>query len=106
MRQQYDQFKARGAEIIVVGPDNPSAIAKFWQEHDIPFIGLPDPDGRVLRLYGQEVNPLKLGRMPALVVVDQQGVVRFVHYADSMADIPTNQQVLNVLDEVNSSNGP
>ncbi len=103
LRQQYDQFKARGAEVIVVGPDSTSSVAKFWREHDIPFIGLPDPNGRVLKLYGQEVNLLKLGRMPALMVVDQHGIVRFVHYSGSMADIPSNQQILSVLDKVNNS---
>ena len=46
---------------------------------DLPFEGLPDPKARVLKLYGQEVKLIKLGRMPALVIVDKAGLARFVH---------------------------
>jgi peroxiredoxin Q/BCP len=31
----------------------------------LPFIGLPDPGHRVLKLYGQEMKLFKLGRLPA-----------------------------------------
>jgi peroxiredoxin Q/BCP len=41
--------------------------------------------------------------MPAQVVVDQQGVARFVHYGHSMSDIPENAELLTLLDEINGS---
>ena len=87
--------------MIVVGPEDAQAFASYWQEHGLPFIGLPDPKASVLKLYGQEVNLFKLGRMPAQVIVDKAGVARYVHYGHSMSDIPENAELLSILDELN-----
>lgn len=64
----------------------------------MPFIGCADIKSKVADLYYQEVNLLKFGRMPALFVIDRTGLIRYSHYGDSMADIPPNAEVLNVLD--------
>ncbi|PWH16541.1 MAG: thioredoxin peroxidase [Anaerolineae bacterium] len=103
LRQDYAQFQQRGAEIIVVGPENARAFADYWQKQALPFIGLPDPKASVLKLYGQEVNLFKLGRMPAQVIVDREGLARFVHYGHSMADIPANEELLELLDQLNQT---
>src|SRR5512145_1228248 len=100
LRQDYLEFGRRQTQIIVVGPEDAKAFAAYWREHDLPFTGLPDPKTSVLRLYGQEVNLLKLGRMPAQVIVDRDGMVRFVHYGHEMSDIPENQEVLELLDQI------
>ncbi len=97
MRQDYEQFRASGAEVITIGPDTPERFRRYWAEHRLPFLGLADPAHRVARLYGQEVKLLKLGRLPAVVVVDRQGIIRAVHYGDSMRDIPPNETVLTML---------
>lgn len=101
LRQDYKEFVKRGAEIVVVGPEGESAFRDYWTKESLPFIGLPDPKASVLKLYGQEVSLFKLGRMPAQVVVNRQGKVRFVHYGHSMSDIPPNQEILELLDELN-----
>jgi peroxiredoxin Q/BCP len=54
----------------------------------------------VLKRFGQEVNLFKLGRMPAQVLIDKEGTVRFAHYGHSMTDIPPNQEILGLLDEM------
>ncbi len=101
LRQDVDEFVKRDAEIVVVGPEDARAFAAYWQKHDLPFIGLPDPTASVLKLYGQEVNLFKLGRMPAQVIIDRAGVARFVHYGHSMSDIPANSELLAILDTLN-----
>jgi peroxiredoxin len=101
LRQDYQEFVKRQAQVIVVGPEDAKAFAAYWQQHDLPFVGLPDPKASVLKLYGQEVNLFKLGRMPAQVIVDIAGVARFVHYGHSMSDIPPNEEVLALLDQLN-----
>ncbi len=93
-----EAFKARGALVVIVGPDDAAAFRSYWAEHDMPFVGLADPDHVAADLYAQEVNPLKLGRMPALFVIDRAGIVRYVHYGADMTDIPSNEEVLGVLD--------
>jgi peroxiredoxin Q/BCP len=62
--------------VIVVGPEDTKAFADYWTNNQLPFIGLPDPKASVLKLYGQEINLFKLGRMPAQVIVDKEGIVR------------------------------
>jgi peroxiredoxin len=84
LRQDYQEFVKRQAQVIVVGPEDARAFKAYWQQYDLPFIGLPDPKASVLKLYGQEVNLFKLGRMPAQVIVDKGGTVRFVHYGHSI----------------------
>ena len=101
LRQDYQEFVKREAKVVVVGPENADAFAAYFIKHDLPFIGLPDPKSSVLKLYGQEVNLFKLGRMPAQVIMDKAGMARFVHYGHSMSDIPENAEVLALLDELN-----
>ena len=102
LRQDYQEFVKRQAEVIVVGPEDDRAFESYWTQHNLPFIGLPDPKASVLKLYGQEVNLFKMGRMPAQVIVDKAGVARFVHYGHSMADIPENAEVLEMFDQLNA----
>ena len=101
LRQDYPQFVARDIEIVVVGPEDARAFSDYWQKESLPFIGLPDPTRSVLKLYGQEVNLFKLGRMPAQVLIDKAGVARFVHYGHDMSDIPENEEILALGDEIN-----
>jgi peroxiredoxin Q/BCP len=103
LRQGYEEFTERHAEIVVVGPEGRGAFARFWEKNALPFVGLPDPKHTVLKRFGQEVNLFKLGRMPAQVIVDKTGLVRFAHYGHSMADIPPNEELLSLLDQVNQS---
>ena len=102
LRQDFAEFEKRQTRVVVVGPENARAFEDYFHNHDLPFIGLPDPKASVLKLYGQEVNPFKLGRMPAQVIVDKAGIARFVHYGHSMADIPDNAELLERLDTINA----
>ena len=43
----------------------------------------------------------KFGRMPAQVLVDKKDVARYVHYGNSMSDIPSNEELLALVDEIN-----
>jgi peroxiredoxin Q/BCP len=101
LRQYYPEFISRGAEVIAIGPEDQETFNDWWRRHEMPFIGLPDPEHSISRLYGQQVKILNLGRMPAQLIVDKKGLIRYVHYGNSMADIPNSQELLNRLDELN-----
>ncbi len=101
LRQDYDKFVALDAEIIAIGPDGPNAFKRFWQENDIPYIGLADIKSRVADKYYQEVNLLRMGRMPAIFVIDKNGVIQYAHYGSSMSDIPPNEEILEVITTLN-----
>ncbi len=100
LRQDYDEFVKKGAEVIAIGPEKEADFAKWWSEHRMPFPGLADPEHRVSKLYGQEVKIFKLGRMPAQLIIDQEGIIHYKHYGNSMADIPDNSHVLEILDSL------
>ena len=103
MRQDYSEFTRRGAEIIALGPDGPNAFRRYWEEEHLPFVGCADIKSAVASQYQQEVNWIKMGRMPALLIIDKQGQIRFRQYGESMSDIPENTEVLKILDEMNAA---
>lgn len=103
MRDHYSDFTSRGAEVIAVGPDAVNTFKNYWEKENIPFIGLPDPDHSIAKIYKQEVNLFKLGRMPLNCVLDLDGRMRYVHYGSSMSDIPDNETFLNVIEQLNKS---
>ena len=105
LRHDYPEFVSRDVEVVVVGPEDASAFADYWRKESLLFVGLPDARHSVLKLYGQEVNLFKLGRMPAQVLIDKAGVARFVHYGHGMSDIPDDDEVLALADEINASAG-
>jgi peroxiredoxin Q/BCP len=105
LRQDFAEFEKRQTVILVAGPEDAEGFKAYWSQHNLPFIGLPDPKASVLKLYGQEVNLFKLGRMPAQVIVDRQGIARYAHYGHSMADIPENSELFAILDELNVTEG-
>ena len=103
LRHDYPEFVARDVEVVVVGPEDASAFGDYWGKESLPFVGLPDAQHSVLKLYGQQVNLFKLGRMPAQVLIDKAGVARFVRYGHSMSDIPENEEILALADELNAA---
>jgi peroxiredoxin len=105
LRQDYREFVNRGARVIVIGPEDEETFSNWWVKHRMPFIGIPDPEHKVAKLYGQEFNIFKLGRMPEVVVVDKNGNIRLKHKGRVMADIPTNKTLLTLLDEINAEEG-
>ena len=103
MRNDYDEFQKRGAEILAIGPDTKAAFQEYWLKENLPYIGLPNPDHSVAVKYRQQVNLFKLGRMPLVSVVDREGRIRYTHNGASMSDIPENKTLLDVIDQLNAS---
>ena len=97
LRQYHAKFEEAETAIVVVGPESGKAFASYWAKNDLPFVGLPDPEHSVLKLYGQEIKLFKYGRMPAQVLVDKRGVARFVHYGHDMTDIPPSDELLGLI---------
>lgn len=99
MRQDYARFQEAGAEVVVIAPDGPRSVRRYWEKEQLPFPVIADPDHQLALVFGQEVNLVKLGRMPAVLVIDAEGIVRAAWYGNSMRDIPPNEAVLATLHE-------
>lgn len=97
LRQNADRLAKLEVEVLVIGPENADSFKKYWEKENLPFAGLPDPSHSVMHLYGQEVKILKLGRMPAQMLIDKSGMLKFVHYGSSMADIPGLEELEKAL---------
>ena len=102
LRQDIGQFIERDTAILVLGPEDANKFATYFEKNDLPFTGLPDPNHSVLKMYGQEIKLFKFGRMPAQMLIDKQGIARFVHYGKSMSDIPATDEIVAMLDEIKS----
>jgi peroxiredoxin Q/BCP len=103
LRDGYAEFTAQESEILAIGPDSFDKHVAYWKENNLPYPGLPDPDKQVSKLYKQEINLFKLGRMPLNTIVDRKGLIRFIHYGYNMSDTPDNETLLDVIDKLNNS---
>ena len=101
LRQNHQEFVKRNAEVFAIGPENEKTFTNWWHKHKMPFTGIPDPKHTIATLYGQQVKLFRLGRMPELVVVDKEGNMRFKHQGKAMSDIPSNEEILSLLDDLN-----
>jgi peroxiredoxin Q/BCP len=80
-RDQYEVFKAAGAEVIGVSGDSSDSHQKFAAKYNLPFTLLSDKGDQVRKQYGATTA---FGFIPGRVtyVIDQNGVVQYVF--DSM----------------------
>jgi peroxiredoxin len=101
LRRDYQQFTDRNTEIIAIGPESNQQFTEWWHSHKMPFIGIADPEHAIAKTFGQQVKLLKLGRMPATVLIDKRGQITYSHYGESMSDIPESRQMLSLIDELN-----
>ena len=101
LRLDHAEYEKRNTTILVIGPEDAASFKSYFTENSLPFIGLPDPTHSVLKTYGQEIKLFKFGRMPAQVLVDRNGIARYVHYGHDMTDIPSNSEMLALIDQLN-----
>ena len=78
LRDQYEEFKAIGAEVIGISGDSVPAHKKFASKYDLPFILLSDADKSLRKLFG--VKTSMMGLLPGRVtyVVDKKGIIQMV----------------------------
>ncbi len=123
MREEYDQFRQSGGQVVVISPADVEPTGQFHRQFRLPFDLLADPELRGYRAFGlgagswwQIAGPavwwagLKavlrggLGRpqgnvrqMPGTFVVDTQGVLRWAHRPRNQAQMPDHEQIRQVL---------
>ena len=77
-RDQYEDFKALGAEVIGISSDTLKSHQNFASRYKLPFILLSDGDKKLRKLFGVQ-NDL-LGLVPGRVtyVADKDGIVQLI----------------------------
>lgn len=81
-RDQYEDFKDLGAEVVGISSDSIASHEKFVQQYNLPFILLSDNDKKIRNLFG--VKPDLFGLIPGRVtyVADKNGIIQLIF--DSM----------------------
>lgn len=81
-RDQYEDFKDLGAEVIGISSDDVSSHKKFVTQYKLPFILLSDSDKKIRKLFGVPSN--MFGLLPGRVtyVIDRDGEIKMIF--DSM----------------------
>ncbi len=81
-RDQYEDFKDLGAEVIGISSDTVASHLKFSKQYKLPFILLSDFDKKIRKLFGVPTG--MFGLLPGRVtyVTDKNGVVQMIF--DSM----------------------
>jgi thioredoxin-dependent peroxiredoxin len=77
-RDQYEDFKTLGAEVIGISSDSVKSHQKFAKQYRLPFTLLSDSNKKLRKLFGVP-NDL-LGLIPGRVtyVADKNGVIQLV----------------------------
>lgn len=77
-RDQYQDFKDLGAEVIGISSDTVSSHQKFINQYKLPFVLLSDSDKKIRTLFG--VKSDLFGLLPGRVtyIVDKNGKIIFI----------------------------
>lgn len=80
-RDQYEDFREVGAEVIGISADSPESHKNFAKKHNLPFVLLSDEKNKVRKMFG--VPGSMFGLLPGRVtyIIDEKGVVS--HMFDS-----------------------
>lgn len=76
-RDNYQEFKDLGAEVIGISSDTVTSHLKFKSKFNLPFILLSDNDKKLRKLFGVQ-NSLFIIPGRETFVIDKQGVVIMV----------------------------
>ena len=77
-RDQYEDFKDLGAEVIGISSDSVASHEKFAKKYKLPFLLLSDHDKKISKLFG--VKASLFGFLPGRVtyVADKSGIIQLV----------------------------
>ncbi|GAA3736704.1 peroxiredoxin [Flavobacterium ginsengisoli] len=97
-RDQYEDFKDLGAEVIGISSDSVKSHHKFASKYKLPFILLSDQDKRLRKLFGVRNN--LFGLLPGRVtyIIDKNGLlISIFDSANAAKHIPKALEIVQEL---------
>lgn len=84
-RDRHQAFAAAGYSVVGVSPDKPEKLARFREEHELPFPLLSDPDHEMAAAYGAWGVKKNYGReyegiIRSTIVIAADGTVEHAWY--------------------------
>ena len=120
LTQEKELITSRNAQVIVVLQSTVDNVKDYGVVTEFPFIIACDPEGKIFDLYGVDTGNLinyisgfpkglkvifsgmkhgkfegKEMQLPADFLIDQQGVIKFVHYGRNPGDSTSIGRILN-----------
>lgn len=93
----YKDFQAASADVLIILGDTPDRARRYAESLHTPFPVLADPDRETYRRYGLEKTLLVIQRT-ASVIVDRQGVIRYIKRASNpMTWLQESRELLDVV---------
>jgi peroxiredoxin len=120
VREDYERFLEAGGDVAVVTMGTAEQTAAFRERNQLPFVCLADPERVAYKEFGvpkgtvgQVAGPaVWRGGLKAVVragigkpvgdvlqlhgsfIIDQHGIIRYVHLPRHSADRPTNEELI------------
>ena len=94
---ELDRFKDFDTEVVSISMDSTHALNAWGKSMQTSFPLLSDfyPQGQVVDLYGVR-NPLGMAER-AVIVIDKEGVIRYIEVLNSTGDMPDNEDLFEAL---------
>lgn len=126
LRRQYDRVQRMGGEVIIISFEEEEGLKRLISAHKLPFVFLRDPGKNIYRAYGMVYREkgammtprgairylrLRLSGYPGFkkgkdlrqlggnVVIDQFGVISFIHRSRFPDDRPDIETIMNALQD-------
>jgi peroxiredoxin len=103
VRDIIESFRERDTAVLGVTGQDPEELRKYLTFHDMPFEVLLDEGFEVIGLFGLEHDvgpPRGVTARPTGIIVDPEGIMRFIHIGASNDDLPEDEALFEVLDGI------
>jgi thioredoxin-dependent peroxiredoxin len=97
-RDQYEDFKDLGAEVIGISSDSVQSHEKFAKRYKLPFLLLSDSDKKIRSLFGVKANLFGLVPGRVTYVADKNGIIKLIF--DSMNASSHIPKALAIIKEI------
>src|SRR6266702_322585 len=97
---ELERFKNSDTEVVSISMDSTHALNAWSKSINTSFPLLSDfyPQGKVVDLYGVRHT----AGMPerAVIVIDREGIIRYIEVTDVPGDMPENEKLFEVLQKL------
>ena len=97
-RDGLEAFDDLGVKVVGISHDGAESHRKFREKHDLPFTLLTDPEYEVGAAYDSKGL---LGMKRSVFLVDQSGLIRYVHVESLSLFRRRREEVLEAIGNIN-----
>ena len=101
-RDNYEDFKEHGAEVIGISSDSVASHSRFAKKHDLPFIFLADEKGKVRKQFG--VKSELFGLLPGRETFVFDATGKLILRYNSLKATKHIQKALQAIKQLNYEN--